>query len=260
LTLQSTLGNINNDLDDIFCSAAAGTTDAVTVKVTDGFGGTSSATYTFTIVSSGFVVAKPDLAVAIPQTATLSEASDGTIQSSSSAVSASLVGSVLTVSGTGAVTMGTSISAASVLLSPGAAGLSFIANDIVGLVVDDMGKVASTLQAGGSGQTLTGGSGQDDFLGFAGGDTTFKDTTAAFNGDTIGNFAAPGSLLDFTDLALKSLSLTFAENSGGTAGVLSVSDGQHAAKLTLTGSFTAADFVAGLDKGGLGTMISYHGS
>jgi hypothetical protein len=259
MTLQSTLGNINTDLDDIFCTEPAGNTDAVTVKVTDGFDATSSVTYNFTIVASGFVVAKPDLAAALPQTAVLSEGSDGTIQSSGPAVTASLAEHVLTVSGTGAVTMGASISANTVLLSPGPAGLSFIANADAGLVVDDRGKVASTLQAGGMGQTLTGGGGQDEFLGFAGGDTTFKDTTAAFDGDTIGNFAAPGSVLDFTDMALQSLSLSFAENSGGTAGVLSVSDGQHAARLTLTGSFTAADFVTGLDKGGLGTIITYHG-
>jgi hypothetical protein len=114
------------------------------------------------------------------------------------------------------------------------------------------------VQAGGPDQTLTGGAGQEDFLGFAGGGTVFEDSTAAFDGDRIGNFAAPGSVLDFTDLAAQSLSLAFVENPGGAAGVLTVSDGQHAASLTLAGSFAAAGFLVAPGSGGIGTAITYH--
>jgi hypothetical protein len=159
-------------------------------------------------------------------------------------VTAGLAGDALSVSGTGTVTMGSGlISVASVLLHPGASGMTFIADDRDGLAVDDGGGAADTVQAGGPGQTLTGGACHEDFLGFAGGATVFKDSTAAFDGDRIGNCAAAGSVLDFTDLAAQSLSLAFVENPGQTAGVLTVGDRHHAASLTLAGSFAAAGFM-----------------
>ncbi len=123
LTLQSTLANINNDLDDIFCTAAVGTTDAVTLKVTDSLGGSASATFVFTIVAG-----------------------------------------------------------------PGSVGPRFIA--------------ASPPRA-------------DDA-------PAFRESLAAFHGETLANFATPGSVLQAADAA-------FLEHESGAAGMLALPDEGHSA-------------------------------
>jgi Ca2+-binding RTX toxin-like protein len=123
------------------------------------------------------------------------------------------------------------------------------------LVVNDASKGADTVTAGGLNQTLTGGAGKDTFVGFSGGSTTFADLAAAINGDVINNFRAPGDTIDFTDVSFASLSFNFAENSGGTAGVMTVSDGTHTAAVTLGGSFSPGSFHQ--TALGSGTIITY---
>lgn len=183
------------------------------------------------------------------------------IQVTASMIGATIDGgtgnSTLDVLDGGSVVMGasiTNISGVTLASTPGA--MSFIANGIAGLVVTDSSKGADTVAAGGLNQTLTGGSGLDTFTGFSGGATTFKDLAAAINGDTINNFLSPGDMIDFTNVSFATLSKGFVENGGGTAGVLSVSDGTHNAAATLTGSFSAANFSAAPDGGG-GTSITY---
>jgi hypothetical protein len=105
---------------------------------------------------------------------------------------------------------------------------------------------------------LTGGGGHETFVGFSGGSTTFKDTAALLNGDTINNFTAPGDVLDFTTVVFSKLHpLTFVENGTNTAGTLTVSDGTHTASVTLTGPFSPSNFHVARDAL-TGTAITYH--
>ena len=163
----------------------------------------------------------------------------------------------LVVTGGGSVTEGASVShIATVLLASAPAGMSFIANAQSGLLIDDRSGGATSVTAGGFGQTITGGSGHDTFIGFSGGGTTFKNLAAAINGDTIANFGLTGTAIDLTDVNPTAPTLTFVENSSNTAGALTVSDGTHSAVMTLQGSFNQALFKMGADAG-VGTLITY---
>jgi hypothetical protein len=89
--------------------------------------------------------------------------------------------------------------------------------------------------------------------------------SAAFNGDSVRNFAVPGSMLDITDLNPATLTAMFTENATGTAGTLTLADGVHAANITLFGQYmsagysgaaASAGFVA-MSDGGMGTRLTY---
>ena len=182
------------------------------------------------------------------------------IQVTASTIGATIDGgtgqSTLAVLGGGSVVMGSNVTDISnVLLASTPSAMSFTANSTAGLVVNDASKGADTVTAGGLNQTLTGGAGKDTFVGFSGGSTTFADLAAAISGDVINNFRAPGDTIDFTDVSFASLSFNFAENSGGTAGVMTVSDGTHTAAVTLGGSFSPGSFHQ--TALGSGTIITY---
>jgi Ca2+-binding RTX toxin-like protein len=159
------------------------------------------------------------------------------------------------------VTMGPTVTNIStVLLSSTPSAMSFIANGISGLTVNDQSKGADTVTAGGPKQTLTGGGGLETFTGFGGGSTTFKNTAEAMNGDTINNFLATGDAIDLTDLAFATRSVQFVENPGHTAATLTVGDGNpaHAAIMTLNGNFDPAQLQVAPDSG-VGTRFTYGG-
>jgi hypothetical protein len=67
-------------------------------------------------------------------------------------------------------------------------------------------------------------------------------TAADLTGDTVANFNVAGSALDVTNLNLANLTANFTENASATAGTLSLSDGVHAATVTLLGQYAAAGF------------------
>ncbi|MFL5285803.1 MAG: hypothetical protein ACJ8AW_33710 [Rhodopila sp.] len=114
---------------------------------------------------------------------------------------------------------------------------------------------ADTLTATAARQTLTGGAGADTLVGFNGFDTTFKDTVAGRNGDTIRLFGG-SDVIDLTDLAFASLK-PFAYSGTSSAGSLTVADATHARTISFTGNFSVANFVAVTDRHG-GTLISFH--
>ena len=104
-------------------------------------------------------------------------------------------------------------------------------------------------------------------IGYSGGGDRFSDLAALLNGDTIENFGAPDNRLDVTNLAFSSLSGTFTENSGGTAGTLHLTDGVHTTSILLTGKLAAAGFSGSLAAAGFtvasdahaGTLFGYSG-
>jgi len=77
------------------------------------------------------------------------------------------------------------------------------------------------------------------------------------NGDTIGNFAAAGNIIDLTNVTWFGQAPTFHENAAGTSGTLSISDGSHNASITLAGNLSASGFSTSSD-GVAGTDIIYH--
>ena len=165
----------------------------------------------------------------------------------------------LNVTGGGAMAMGSNIAdIADVLLSPASTAYHFTANSISGLTVNDASTTtADVLTAGGAHQTLTGGgAGKVEFVGSAEGQDTFKDTAALFNGDTVSGFGNNGDVIDLTDVSLGGLKPLSYVQMTSNSGKLTVSDGIHAAAITLLGQFTASAFHTGPDAG-LGTAITY---
>ena len=163
--------------------------------------------------------------------------------------------------GGGTVAMGSTISnVGSIYLAATTSGWNFTANSIANTVIQDASTASSTLTAGGNGQTLTGGAaGKLTMVGAsAGNDTTFKDTAAAFNGDTLQNFLA-GDAIDITGLGFVSQGTAAGQTSINlSSGKLIVSvGGVQQTSVALPGSFTLADFTVGSD-GGTGTLIGYH--
>ena len=184
-----------------------------------------------------------------------------TIEVTSSTIGASINGgsgqSTLEVTGGGSSVMGNNVVDISTILLESAAGnLNFIANATSGLVVDDLSSGADTVRAGGANQTLEGGAGQDTFVGYAGGSTTFENLASAMNGATISNFAAPNDVLFLTNVNSATVTQNFVENGSNTAGTLTVTDGAHSASMTLDGLFSASNFHTAAD--GAGTAITYH--
>jgi hypothetical protein len=105
---------------------------------------------------------------------------------------------------------------------------------------------ADLLTATANGQILTGSGGADTLSGASFTAIDFRDLTAALGGSTIQNFAI-SDMLDFTDMTARTATETY------TNGILSMTDGTHAATLSLgfattptTGSFhIATDGVTG---------------
>ena len=94
----------------------------------------------------------------------------------------------------------------------------------------------------------------ETFVGFAGGSTTFQNSVAAFDGDTIANFFAHGSQIDFTDFDFgMQQPLAFDGNT------LQVNDGQQLASISLPGMVPPGIFVTHSDGGG-GTLIGFQHS
>jgi hypothetical protein len=168
--------------------------------------------------------------------------------------------STLDVTGGGTMAMGGNITNISnVLLVSSTTPYNFTANGISGLIVNDASKGLDTITAGGTNQTLTGGGvGKETMIGSVGGGDTFKDTAALFNGDTIKNFAAAGSVIDLTDMNPATVQQPlFTEDGSNTFGTLSVTDGTHNAAITLFGQFTTAGFHTSPDSG-VGTLVTFH--
>jgi hypothetical protein len=165
--------------------------------------------------------------------------------------------------GGGAITLGSNVTGiATAYLGAAAGGWSFTANAISGLVVQDASTASTdTLTAGGNNQTLTGGgAGKLTMIGAtaAGSDTTFKDTAAAFNNDTIQNFMV-GDVIDITGLGFASQGTGAGQTSLGlSGGKLTVSvGGVQKTAITLPGSYNLSNFTVNSD-GGTGTSIGYH--
>ncbi len=113
---------------------------------------------------------------------------------------------------------------------------------------------ADVLTATTNNQILTGLGGGDTLDGGSFTGIDFRDTTADLNGSTIRNFST-SDLLDFTDLVpAKAKLLSY------TGGVLSVTDGTHAA--TLSVGFTtppaSGHFFLAADSTGKGTDMTWH--
>jgi Ca2+-binding RTX toxin-like protein len=145
----------------------------------------------------------------------------------------------------------------SVYLASASTAWNVTATSTPGLVMQD-GSTSTLdhLTANGANQTLTGGgAGKLTMQGAL--DTTFADTAALINGDTLG-FAA-GDLIDITNLLPSGLALAFAENGQNTGGTLTVlSNGVQKAAITLNGGiFNQSHFGVGSD-GGTGAAINYH--
>ncbi len=111
-------------------------------------------------------------------------------------------------------------------------------------------------RAGGGGQTLMGGAaGKVTRVGASG--TTFENSAALFNGDTIKNLD-PTDIIDIAGLgyATGSTSLHYTPNVSNTGGVLAVSvGGSVKTAINLVGSFNPSGFAA---SGGADTFVSYH--
>jgi hypothetical protein len=74
-------------------------------------------------------------------------------------------------------------------------------------------------------------------------------------GGTVQNFAAQDRI-DLPTIAFGAqTTLAYSTNSGGTGGVLTVTDGSHAAAIALLGNYMAASFVIGADGYG-GTLVT----
>jgi hypothetical protein len=93
----------------------------------------------------------------------------------------------------------------------------------------------------------------------AGASGTLKlDLSASFAG-SIAGFAA-GDSLDLADIGFAAnTTLGFSENSAGTGGTLTVSDGTHTANLALFGQYSAASFASVGDQNG-GALVTYAGA
>jgi len=92
---------------------------------------------------------------------------------------------------------------------------------------------------------------------FAGGTGVLRlDQSATFHGSVSGLSKSGGGSLDLSDIAFVSASeATFVENAAKTAGVLTVTDGAHTAKISLLGDYSGLLFTAASDSHG-GTTVT----
>ena len=133
------------------------------------------------------------------------------------------------------------------LASAGVLGLSGM-----GFVTADAEKAGSTIVAKAAGQTLTSLAGSDTLIGFSGFGDTFLGTSAGLNLDTISGFGGVEAI-DLTDLLPTEEP---AYSGSATSGKLTLSDGTHAATITMEGNFSQALFHIGTDHSG-GSLITY---
>ena len=111
---------------------------------------------------------------------------------------------------------------------------------------------ADTLTAMAGTQTLTGGLGKDILAGFTGGNTTFADTAAGLNGDTVQNWTT-GDLLDLKNIVAANLHpLSY------TANTLTVTDGTNSASITFSAAQSLTNFTVTGSDGTGGTLIAFH--
>ena len=151
---------------------------------------------------------------------------------------------VLYVSGGGTVSLNAGDTGLTeVVLTAASSAYAFTATGQAGLYIVDQSTTADILTAGGAHQIITGGAaGKLTMVASAVGGDTFRDRSSLLDGDTINNFATNSNMINVTDLNAARASATFTENAQGTAGVLHVTDGTHAANITLFGQFMAAGF------------------
>jgi hypothetical protein len=142
-------------------------------------------------------------------------------------------GTMLVLTAGGTATMGSNITSLHTVQLTAAS--TFTANALSGLTIKGS-TGADTITAGGTGQILVGGAGIDTLIGATAGSDTFRDIGANLNGDTIRNFAAPGDVIDITDLSATGATASF------SGGVLTVSNGATHVAMNLTGTFATSDF------------------
>ena len=111
-----------------------------------------------------------------------------------------------------------------------------------------------SLTAGHANQTLISLAGGATLTGMDGQTTHFQGTALGLDGGSIGHFGTAADL-DITDLNPASLVWSFLGT--GSDGVLSVSDGSHAASITFLGDLTGHAFHAKADGAG-GTLFKWH--
>jgi hypothetical protein len=114
------------------------------------------------------------------------------------------------------------------------------------------GNAPAAVGAGEILEVATPDSGNVTFTGTGG--TLALDQPATFTGAVAGLGAQNG--IDLTRIAFgAATTLGYAANAGGTGGILSVSDGAHAASIALLGNYMASTFVTAADGHG-GTLIA----
>jgi Ca2+-binding RTX toxin-like protein len=99
---------------------------------------------------------------------------------------------------------------------------------------------ADTIQAGGTGQTLTGNGGADTLIGFSLGSDIFSDTAAHLNGVTIKNFVSSDTI-DFTNVTYATSDKVTAVASGANTKV-TVTAGATKSTFTMAGTYAASGF------------------
>lgn len=165
----------------------------------------------------------------------------------------------LVVSGGGTAAMGSNIShVARVDLAASDKNWTFTANATAGMVIDDHSTGQNdVIRAGAAGQTLTGGSHDQTFVGFGSGLTTYADSAAAFNGASIRNFST-GDVIDITGLKFGAgTGLTFNPDGSGAGDLVVTQGGAFATEIHLFGNFGSGSFSATSDGHG-GTLIHAH--
>jgi hypothetical protein len=169
--------------------------------------------------------------------------------------------------GTNALTIDTGsnvVSNSGVLEATGSGGLvvhSAVANS--GVLIAAGGDLTLKGDVTGAGTATISGGGILEYGGASSATTTFADATGELKLDQSENFAgaisgfATGDSLNLADIVFgANTTLGFSENSAGTGGTLTVSDGMHTANLNLLGQYSAAGFAGAADQNG-GTLITY---
>jgi autotransporter passenger strand-loop-strand repeat protein len=119
--------------------------------------------------------------------------------------------------------------------------------------VSSGGVLSGALISGGTIEIMSGGSANSGVITFSSGGTLQLDSSVSFGG-TISGFALPDQL-DLRDVAFGSgTTLSFSEAGNNLSGTLTVSDGTHAAHLTLLGQYVTAQFTKASDGHG-GTLV-----
>ena len=147
------------------------------------------------------------------------------------------------------------VTGGNIVLGTNNIGLVDAASGTLG-VYDAGGVSGGTVTLGASGQTLVAGTSGLTLIGSNQGRDIFVGSSSQLNSDTIKNFAASGDVLDLSDMSSSYLTTaTFAENAGGTAGTLTLSDGPHSSTIVLFGQFMAAGFSGSAASAGFSTAF-----